>query len=115
MQNKKDQRFRDKSTEKMTTLGGVEVVIKRFHFMIQKGAYLYENMDGWEKFEQPRLSAKNGFYSKLNMKGISDHDHNHAQHVWNIPLITGEIKDLMAWWVGNYIVCKRLALINGIF
>ena len=49
------------------------------------------------------------------MKGISDHDHNHAQHVWNIPLITGEIKDLMAWWVGNYIVCKRLAVINGIF
>ena len=47
----KGQRFRDKSTEKMTTLGGVEVVIKRFHFMIQKGAYLYENMDGWEKFE----------------------------------------------------------------
>ena len=36
---------------KMTTLGAVEVVIKRFHFMIQKGAYLYENMDGWEKFE----------------------------------------------------------------
>ena len=47
----KGQRFRDKSTEKMTTLGGVEVVIKRLHFMIQKGAYLYENMDGWEKFE----------------------------------------------------------------
>ena len=99
MQNKNDQRFRHKRAEKMTTLGGVEVVIKRFHFMIQKGACLYENMDGWEKFEQSRLSAKNGFYSKLNMKGMSDHDHNHAQHVWNIPLITGEIKDLKAWWV----------------
>ena len=34
MQNEKDQRFRDKSAEKMTTLGGVKVVIKRFHFMI---------------------------------------------------------------------------------
>ena len=51
MQNKKDQRFRDKRAEKMTTLGDVGVVVKRFHFMIQKGAYLYENMDGWEKFE----------------------------------------------------------------
>ena len=41
-------------------------------------------MDAWEKFEETSLSPKDTVYSRLNMKGISDQDHEHAQQVWNI-------------------------------
>ena len=40
-------------------------------------------MDGWEKFEETSLPPKDSFYSRLNMKGISDQDYEHAQQVWN--------------------------------
>ena len=39
-------------------------------------------MDGWKKFEETRLPPKDAFYSRLNTKGISDHDYEHAQKVW---------------------------------
>ena len=48
-----------------------------------KGVYPYEYMDGWEKFEETSLPAKDAFYSRLNMKDISDQDYEHAQQVWN--------------------------------
>ena len=40
-------------------------------------------MYSWEKFEETKLPAKNGFYSKLIMKGIIDQDCEHAKQVWN--------------------------------
>ena len=40
-------------------------------------------MDNWEKFKETRLPAKEAFYSKLNMRCISDKDYEHAQQVWN--------------------------------
>ena len=40
-------------------------------------------MDGWKKFEETGLPPKDAFYSRLNMKGITDQDHEHAQQVWN--------------------------------
>ena len=40
-------------------------------------------MDGWEKSEETRLPPKNSFYSRLNMKDISDQDYEHVQQVWN--------------------------------
>ena len=49
-----------------------------FRPMRCKGVYPYEYMDGWEKFEEISLPPKDAFYSKLNMKGISDQDHEHA-------------------------------------
>ena len=52
--------------------------------MRRKGEYPYEYMDGWKKFEETSLSPKDAFYSKLNMKDISDEDHEHAKQVWNI-------------------------------
>ena len=51
--------------------------------MIRKGIYPYEYRDGWEKFEETRLPPKDAIYSRLNMKGISDHDYEHVQQVWN--------------------------------
>ena len=44
-----------------------------------KSVYPYEYMDTWET----KLRPKNAFCSKLNIKGISDHDYKHAQQVWN--------------------------------
>ena len=54
-----------------------------FRLMRRKGVYSFEYMDSWEKFEQTSLPLKDAFYSRLNMKGISDQEHEHAQQVWN--------------------------------
>ena len=40
-------------------------------------------MDGWKKFEEISLPPKEAFYSRLNIKGISSQDHEHAQQAWN--------------------------------
>ena len=55
-----------------------------FRLMRRKDVYPYEYMDGWKKFEETTLPPKNAFYSRINMKGISDHDLKHVQQVWNI-------------------------------
>ena len=55
-----------------------------FKLMRWKGVYPYEYMDGWEIFEETTLPFKEAFYSsKLQMKGISDGDYEHARKVWN--------------------------------
>ena len=40
-------------------------------------------VDSWDKFEEKQLPSKDEFYSKLNMSGISEKDHQHACKVWN--------------------------------
>ena len=56
---------------------------EKFHLMIRKGVYPYKYMYGWKKFEETSLPPKDVFYSRLNMKGISDQGHEHVQQVWN--------------------------------
>ena len=56
---------------------------EKFCLMIRKGVYPYEYMDRREKFEETSLPPKDAIYSRLNMKSISDQDHEHAQQVWN--------------------------------
>ena len=51
--------------------------------MIIRGVYPYEFIDSWKKFEEKNLPPKDTFYNRLNMKGISDQDYEHAQQVWN--------------------------------
>ena len=51
--------------------------------MIRKGAYPYKSIGDWENFKEAGLPLKDAFYSKLNMKGISDQDYEHAQQAWN--------------------------------
>ena len=52
-----------------------------FKLMRSKGVYPYEYMDAREKFEETSLPPKDEFYSRLNMKDISDQDYEHAQQV----------------------------------
>ena len=54
-----------------------------FRLMRRKGVYPYEYMDSWKKLKETSLPPKDVFYSRLNMKGISDQDYEHAQQVWN--------------------------------
>ena len=51
--------------------------------MIIRGVYPYEFIDSWKKFDEKNLPPKKAFYNRLNMKGISDQDYEHAQQVWN--------------------------------
>ena len=55
-------------------------------------------MDNWEKFDVTTIPPKEAFYSKLNLKGISDADYEHAQKVWEVFEIEnhGEDHDLYA-------------------
>ncbi|XP_057308226.1 uncharacterized protein LOC130646104 [Hydractinia symbiolongicarpus] len=50
-----------------------------FRLMLRKSVYPYENMDGWRRFEEVKLPPEKAFYSKLNMKGISDRDYAYAK------------------------------------
>ena len=56
---------------------------KQKELLIRKGVYPYEYKDSWDKFEEKQLPNKDEFYSKLNMSGISEKDHQHACKVWN--------------------------------
>ena len=56
---------------------------EQFRLMRRKGVYPYEYVDSWEKFEETELPPKEAFYSKLNMKGISVEDYEHAKKVWS--------------------------------
>ena len=51
--------------------------------MRRKSVHPYQYMDNWGKFEEAKLTTQNAFYSKLNLKGISDQDYEQAQEVWN--------------------------------
>ena len=60
-------------------------------------------MDSWERFNKTSLPDKEAFYSKLNLKGISDKDYAHAQKVWEVF----EIKNLAEYhdlYVQSYIL-----------
>ena len=50
--------------------------------LIKKGIYPYEYMDSWNKFNDLELPNNDMFYSKLNMRGVSDKDYDHARSVW---------------------------------
>ena len=48
---------------------------ENFRLMIREGVYPYEHMDGWKKFEETSLPRNDGFYRRLNIRGISDQDY----------------------------------------
>ena len=62
--------------------------------MLQKGVCPYEYIDDWEKFNEISLPEKEGFYSHLNMKDITDADYMHPKRVCKVF----EIKNLGGYY-----------------
>ena len=89
-----------------------------FFFLLRKGVYFYEYIDGWEKFDETLLSDKESFYSKLNEEGISNKDYAHAQKIWEVFEIKslGEYHDLYVQ-CDNYCLqmCLKILEINVIY
>ena len=55
---------------------------EQFKLLLRKGVYPYEYMTSWDKFDETKLPPKEAFYSNLNMRGISNHNYEHAKRVW---------------------------------
>ena len=53
---------------------------ERRELLMRKG--VYEHMDTWDCFTEPKLPPKETFYSKVSDAHISDEDYTHAQKVW---------------------------------
>ena len=69
---------------------------KKLNLMSQKGAYPYDYMDCFEKFDQTELPTKEQFYSILNDQHVTNGEYDHARKVWktfNIKTM-GEYHDL---------------------
>ena len=58
--------------------------LNKFTLLLKKGAYPYEYMDNWEKFNDTLLPNKKSFYSNLNMENIDDVDYRHGNNVFKI-------------------------------
>ena len=69
--------------------------LNKFVLLLRKDIYPYEYMDSWEKFNE-ETPPKKEFYSKLNLKDITDEEYKHALKVWDTFNITnlGEYHDL---------------------
>ena len=69
---------------------------EKYELMTKKGIYPYDYMNGFEKFSERQLPAKEDFYSKLNDCGITDEEYEHAQKIWQELKIKnlGEYHDL---------------------
>ena len=55
--------------------------INKCVLLLRKGAYPYEYMDLWEKFNETLLPKKEEFYSILNVEDITDAYYMHAKRV----------------------------------
>ena len=57
--------------------------IDKSMFLLRKGAYPYEYMDDWERFDEEQLPYKSDFDSNLNDEKISEIDYRHAEKIFN--------------------------------
>ena len=55
----------------------------KFMLLLSLCVYPYEYMDDWDRFNEEKLPNKSGFYSSLNMEGISEVEYRHATKVFN--------------------------------
>ena len=56
--------------------------INKFILLLRKGVYPYEYMDSWNRFSETSLPDKKDFYSRLNMKNITDIEYRHVMAVF---------------------------------
>ena len=57
---------------------------KKFLLLLRKGVYPYEYMDSMDRFDEITLPNIEKFYSKWQLKDISENDYKHAKKVWDI-------------------------------
>ena len=57
---------------------------KKFILLLKKGVYPYDYMDSVDRFDKTTLPNTEKFYSKLQLKDISEKDYKHVKKVWNI-------------------------------
>ena len=55
--------------------------LNKFILLLRKIDYPYEHMNSCEKFNETTIPTKEAFYSKLNLKGISDVDYELTEKV----------------------------------
>ena len=55
---------------------------KCLDLLTDKGVYLYDYMNSFDKFDDEQLPSKGDFYSQLSEEGISDNDYERAQIIW---------------------------------
>ena len=67
--------------------------MNKFILLLRKGAYPYEFMDDWEKFNETTLPEKEEFYTHLNMEHFTDADYMYAKRV---------CKDFEIKYLGEY-------------
>ena len=58
--------------------------LNKFVLLLIKGVYLYEYMDSWKKIDETWFPDKKYFYSKINLKDITNKIYPYAQKVWKI-------------------------------
>ena len=56
--------------------------LNKFNLLLRKGAYPYEYMDNWERFNEMSLPSKESFYSNINMENIDDIDYRHGNNIF---------------------------------
>ena len=56
--------------------------LKKFIFLLIKGAYPYEYMDNCKRFDETSLPDKKAFHSELYLEDITDIDFGYAQKVF---------------------------------
>ena len=53
--------------------------LDKFFLLLRKGIYPYEYMDSWERFDENTIPPKEAFYSKWNLKNLTDKDYEHVK------------------------------------
>ena len=56
--------------------------VNKFVLLLKKGIYPDEYMDSMDKFNETTLPSIEKFYSKLQLKNITNDEYNHAKKVW---------------------------------
>ena len=56
--------------------------LNKFILLLRKGAYPYEYMDSWQRFDETSLTDKEAFYSNLITEDITDVDYRHGKTVF---------------------------------
>ena len=55
---------------------------ENYQLLCKKGIYPYDYFDNTKKYNEQKLSNKEGFFNKINNKNITDEDYTHAQTVF---------------------------------